>query len=67
MQNRYALEGLICSDRQKQVFSETNVALPPTIPTRSSYWRFKSTKKLVFQPESRFCKFTIRVGDFLPY
>ena len=29
MQNRYALEGLICSDRQKQVFSETNVALPP--------------------------------------
>ena len=29
MQNRYALEGLICSDRQKQVFSETFIALPP--------------------------------------
>lgn len=27
MQNRLALEGLICSDRQKQVFSKTFVAL----------------------------------------
>ena len=29
MQNRLALEGLICSDLQKRVFSETFIVLAP--------------------------------------